>query len=294
MGNLFKRSWDFLKTVGGEFASDNVMALAAALAFYSTLSLAPLMVLLLYVAGLMGPETQANVVDQVEQWVGPQASEGIHLILRNASQDQNARSLAGILGLTALLFSASGVLGQMQRSLNIIWSVKADPERNSIAQFARKRLMSLLMLILIGTLLIGSIFISTALSAIPFDFPWFWRLIEILVPMAIFVVLFAMVYKVLPDVEIEWREVWFGAFLTAVLFSLGKYLIGLYLGRSSLASSYGAAGSLVVLLLWIYYSAIIIFLGAEITQVYARRRGRQISPNKYSIRVASQSPQPST
>lgn len=271
---------DLIKTTFSEWNDDNASRLAAALAYYTIFSIAPLLVIAVAVAGVvLGRGTaREQLVQQIQSYTGdPQAAEFIQRMIESTSQS-NSGLFATIAGVIGLLFGASGVFAELQSALNQIWDVEAKP--SGVSGMIFTRLIALAMVLLCGLLLLASVVLTTAITAAA---GWLNQLlpgVAVFIPAISFVVLlvltvliFALIYKYLPDTEIAWNDVWIGAIATALLFSIGRYLIGLYLGYSSAASTYGAAGSLALLLLWIYYSAQIFFLGAEFTQVYSRTHG---------------------
>lgn len=273
--------WSMLKEAVSNFSKDDALTLAGALAFYSALALSPLLVLFLTATSLLGEETQASMIQEMETVIGPQASQMVGTVIQHAGEQANVATWAGVLGLVALAFSATAVFAQFQYSLNRIWDVQT---RSDVGYWAsiRRRLLGLLMILIIGVLLLGSVIVTTALGMILPQGGWIWQGVNFLVTVGILVLLFAAVFKYLPDVEVAWSNVWAGAILTAILFTIGRHLIGLYLGYSSVGSAYGAAGSLIVLLLWVYYSVCIVFLGAELTQAYAYHSGRGMKPSEYA------------
>ena len=276
-------TWKIIVEAVKEFDGDNATTLAAALSFYTALSLAPLLVILMFVTGVIGIEAQQELVKQIVGLVGPQAGAIIQLIINNVSEQQQAGFLSAILGISALVVSAMGVFSQLQSSMNLIWNVEAQPERRgALSSWFRKRLLSLGMMAALGFLMLVSLAISAALNLIFSGDQTGWRLAEHAVSLVIYVLVFALIFEVLPDVKIAWRDVWIGALITGLLFDVGKYAIGKYLGFSSIGSAYGAAGSLVILLVWVYYSSVIMFLGAEFTQVYSRRRGALNAPEEFA------------
>lgn len=278
--------WEMIKAVLQEWREDNVTRLAAALSYYTVISLAPLLVFTITVASQFYARSavQQELLTQIEGLVGATGAEAIQGILENASQPESGGMIATIVSLGVLLFGASNVFTQLQSSLNAIWNVQPKPGRG-IFSIVKERSLSFVLVLGIGFLLLVSLILNTALTAasrflgdvFPLG-PWFWQAFNFLISFGVITVLFALMFKFLPDVEIRWRDVWVGALITSLLFNIGKFLIGLYLGQSSVASAYGAAGSIIVILIWVYYSAIILFLGAEITQVYARQRGERIRP----------------
>lgn len=272
-----------LSEAANEWVKDNAMRMGAALAFYSILSLAPLLVIALALAGLFFDQSVAreHLMDQMSDLVGLEGAKAIKAMLDNGTRAGG--KLATILGLGTLLFGASGVFGELQAAMDAVWDVKPKPM--GWWGMLRARFLSFTMVIGTGFLLLISLIISTMIASVhrsiegslpQVELPW--HLISSLATVLIVTLLFALIFKVLPDAKVEWRDVWFGAVITAILFSIGKFGISLYLGKSGLASGYGAAGSLVVLLVWVYYSSQILFFGAEITHVIARRRTKKIEP----------------
>jgi membrane protein len=250
--------------------------LAAAISFYTVFSLAPLLVIVIAVVGLaFGQEAaQGQVVGQIQGLVGPDAARMIEEMIEGARRPA-AGIFATALGLGILLLGAAGVFGQLQEALNRIWDAPSSPQRRLLG-LLHDRFLSFAMLLGTGFLLLVSLVVSAALQALGTVFgrwlPSPLILLEglhLVLSLAVITVLFALIYKILPQVRIQWRDVWVGAALTAGLFVLGKFLIGLYLGRGSFTSAFGAAGSLVVILLWVYYSAQILLFGAEFTHIYA-------------------------
>ena len=248
---------------------------SAALAFYTMFSLAPLLVVVIALFGLaFGAEAvRGEILTQFQGWMGKDAASLVQAILRTAAEP-NTNRLAGLLGILTLIFGASGVFVQLQQSLNRIWGVVAKPGA-AIRSLLRKRLLSFAVVLGIGFLLVVSLILSTALTALGSYLERRYHLpvtllhaLNILVSFLLITLLFALIYRLLPDVKLGWRDVFLGAVVTSVLFGVGKTLIGFYLGRTGAASAYGAAGSLVVLLSWVYYSALVFLLGAEFTRVY--------------------------
>ncbi len=291
-----------LKDTFADWNADKAPQLAAALAYYTVFSLAPLLIIVIAIAGLaFGQEAAQNqVVGQLRGLVGEQGGETIQEMIKSASKPADG-ILATIIGVVTLLFGAAGAFGQMKATLNTIWNVPPRPVSGikGIILAIKSQLISLAMVLGIGFLLLVSLILSAGISAVsnfmgerlPLP-PIVWQIIDFVVSFGIITLLFAAIYKVLPDADIAWSDVWIGAAITSLLFVIGKILIGLYLGHSSVASSYGAAGSLVVLLLWIYYSAQILFFGAEFTQVYANRYGSRITYEDTSLAPAPRGAQP--
>ena len=278
--------FSLLKEAFQEWQKDKASLLAAALAYYTVFSITPLLVIAIAIVGaVFGQEAaRGEILSQINSLVGDQGAQAIEMALNNANQPRIS-SVASLISVVVLLVGASGVFAQLQEALNTIWNVKPKPNVG-IWNFVRKRLLSFGMVLAIGFLLLVSLVISAVLSGISKmdlnllpGLASLWQLLNFAVSFGFITVLFALIYKYLPDVKIRWKDVWVGAIITALLFGLGKYLIGLYLGRGSLGSAYGAAGSLIVFLAWVFYSAQILLFGAELTQVYARRYGRTIRPN---------------
>jgi membrane protein len=278
--------WRLLKETVLAFLEDEVLSRGAAIAFYAVTSLAPVLLLVIAIAGLAFGEDAARgaVLAQLTSLMGPQTAEVLNTALASASS-KSSGILATIVGVGTLLATASGVFGEMQAALNRIW--KAQPKAGTVSRLIRARAASLGLVAALGFLLAISLLVSAALTAfgsylnarLPFG-EIILSIINVIVSLALLSVLFAAIYKVLPDRPIAWRDVLIGAFVTAILFTIGKGLIGWYLGSSAVASSYGAAGGLIVLLFWVYYSTQVFLLGAEFTKVYAVSRGRGPAESK--------------
>ena len=270
--------WSLLGETFFEWSEDRAPRLGAALAYYTVFALAPGLILIIALAGLLlGEEAaQGQIISQVQDLAGEAGAEAVRAAIESA-RSAGGSLLATGLGAVTLLFGLWGVFGELQDALNTIWGVTSRPGRGVIGVI-KARFWSFTMVVGIGFLLLVSLAASAWLAALG---KFFSRLLPLpaavmettnaLLSFVVITFMFAMIYKLLPDVTIAWRNVWIGAAVTAVLFTIGKTLIGLYLGRSTVASVYGAAGSLIVILLWVYYSAQIVFFGAEFTKVYARR-----------------------
>lgn len=269
-----------LKETFREWNDDNVPRLGAALAFYSILSIGPLLLIVVSLAGLAFGDERASqfIFYEISGMVGIEGASAVRTILTNSTTTESSL-VATAIGVITLVISATGFFAQLQDSLNAIWNVEGS--RADIMSFFKKRLLSFGMILGIALLLLIALVVSAALSAITAYFAellpaLILHAVNLLGSFAAITFLFAIIFKVLPDVRIRWKDVWLGAAITALLFSIGKTLIGLYLGQSAFSSTYGAAGSLMVVLVWVYYSTQIFFIGAEFTQVYTRFRGRQI------------------
>ena len=277
-----------------EWSEDEVPRLGAALAYYTALSIAPLLVISLRVVSLFfGTEAaRAQVEYQLRSLIGADGAQAVRDMLLSADHPV-AGTIATVLGLATLILGASGVFLQLQASLDTIWDVQPKPGRG-IRGIIRDRILSFAMVLAVAFLLLVSMAISALLAALGTTFDrlpdalhWAAQALELGVSFAVITLLFALMFKYVPDVRMAWRDVWLGAALTAALFLVGKLAIGLYLGHTTLASSYGVAGSFVVLLVWVYYSAQIFFFGAEFTQVYANRYGSRIVPAENAEPIAA-------
>lgn len=276
---------DLVKETFLEWNKDKASRLAAALAYYTVFSLAPLLIIVIAIAGSVFGEEAARgeIVGQIQGLVGRDGAQFIETAIENVSKPEKG-TIASVISLVVLLFGASGVFAELQDALNTIWEVQPKPGLGLLG-FIRSRFLSFTMVLGIGFLLLVSLVVSTALTALINFFgnllpgiDFLWQLANFILSFVVTTLLFGLIYKVLPDVKIAWGDVWIGATITSVLFSLGRFLLGQYLGNSSFGSTYGAAGSLVVILVWVYYAAQILFFGAEFTEVYARRYGSRIVP----------------
>jgi len=285
-------SFSLLKQTFSEWLEDKAPQLGAALAYYTVFSLAPLVLLLLAIVGFLFRKdpsgTWEKITEQMSYFLDNSAIEVVQNIAQTASHP-NKSALATTIGVLLALFGASGVFGQLQDALNTIWGVKAKPG-NRIGTFLRARFLSFAMVAGVCFLLLVSLVFESVLKSfsqyVQTMFPGgivIALVIYSIFDLAVVVLLFALIFKFLPDVKIQWRDVWIGALMTAIFFAIGKWALGLYLGSGTAASAYGAASSLITLLLWIYYSSQILLFGAEFTQVYAARAGRAFLPDKYAV-----------
>jgi membrane protein len=268
---------------------DNALRLGASLAYYTLFAIAPVLLVAIAIAGLVfGPEAvRGEIVGQLESLIGRDGAQTVQSMLEGASRPRSG-ILATIVGSITFVFAATGAFLELQTVLNTIWRVKPNPELDIIG-FIQDRVRSFGIVVAIGFLLLVSLAVSAALAAAGtwFDrnvpgIPFVWQALHAAVSLAIITVLFAILYRFLPDVKLEWSDVLAGAFVTAVLFSFGKQAIGLYLGQSATTSAYGAAGSVIVLLLWVYYSTQILLLGAEFTRLYAETHGSHVRPESFA------------
>ncbi len=273
-----------IKESGREFSEDKVPRLSAALAFYTMLSLAPLLIILLKIVSFFMRNkdgAQKAVTGYVTSVSSPQTAEAIAEIFKQDAAQPSRGTLATIVSLIILLLSASGVFGELQTSMNEIFDVKPRPNRG-IMGMIKDRFFSMTLVLGVAFLLLVSLVVSAVLAGISHKLmpgaSFLWQAVTFIVDIAIITTLIALIFKYLPDVRVAWKPVWVGAAITAVLFTIGKFGLGWYLGKGSTVSAYGAMGSLVALLLWVYYSSMIVFFGAELTQVYARQHGFEIIP----------------
>jgi membrane protein len=266
---------------------------AGALAFYTLFSLAPLVIILVAIVGFVYGEDAAsgNISAGISELVGPQAATAVEEAVQR-SQPKQAGLLPSVLGVGALLFGATTVFAQMQSSLNKFWGVRTRPTRSGIVNLIMVRLASLSMVLIIGFLLLTSFAVSIAISA-ALEYAEHWipipsaivAALDFAVSVLVSTLLFAMIYKVLPDVRLKWGDVWGGALTTAILFAVGRYLISFYLTRVATTSTYGAAGSLVLILFWVYYSSLILFFGTALTTVAILRRDGVVTPKPNAVRT---------
>ncbi len=280
--NVFKeafKSWN----------DDNALRLSAALSYYSVFSLAPLLIITIGLAGLILDEEAATgqIYDFLKGYVGSQAASALQAMVESASAPKSG-IIATLVGGATLLLGASGVLGQLKDALNTIWEVEIK-KGVGIAFMIRTKFLNFGMVLVIGFLLLMSLVLSSGVAALNARFnevlnlpTWIWTVITTGVSMAMVTTLFAMIFKILPDAKIQWRDVWVGALITAILFELGKLGLSWYLGRESTANAYGPASSVILLILWVYYASCILLYGAEFTQAYAVLRGRNIKPSSYA------------
>jgi membrane protein len=288
-----------MKDTGSQWQEDEAARLAASLALYTLLSIAPMLVIAVAVAGMaLGDEAaRGQISQQISTVVGPQAGQAIEGLIANADAPSKG-ILNTIIGLATLLLGASGVFGELQSTLNHIWEVKPKPGRG-IRGLLRDRFFSFSMVMGVAFLLLVSMVVSAVLVTVTgyfrnfIPFPILWQVINLIVALAVTTVLFALTFKVVPDVKIAWRDVWVGGFVTALAFSIGKVALSWYVGRSATVSPFGAAGSLVALIVWVYYSAQILFLGAEFAQVYATRYGSHIEPSSNAMPINAHTDSPS-
>lgn len=287
MGNVFKETIE-------EFIDDNGIKLSASLSYYTIFALPPLLIVIIALCGVFfGQEAvKGEIFGQINGLVGNQAALEIQNIIKNVKL-QHDNVFAAVVGVITLLIGASGVFGEIQGSINYIWGLKAKPKRGFI-KFIKNRLMSFSMIGAMGFLLLVGLIINSLMdvlnnrlvSLFPNITVLLFYALNIILVYGIITLLFTVIFKTLPDGKVGLKDAMIGSLSTSILFMLGKLAIGAYLGQSGIASTYGAAGSLILILLWVYYSAIILYLGAEFTKVYARTYGNKIIPNDYAVKIA--------
>ncbi|MEW5926869.1 MAG: YihY/virulence factor BrkB family protein [Gemmatimonadota bacterium] len=290
-----------LKQTVKDFSDDECTTMAAALSYYTVFSLPPLLLLIIMIAGaVMDPQDVREALHgQLGALLGQSGGDEIRTIMEKAQETRTpdaGRPVAAVLGVATLVLGATGVFGQLQAALNKAWEVKPDPEQGGIRNFLVKRIFSFGMVLAIAFLLLVSLALTAMISAVggmlgrmmPGVGEVLLHVLNFAVSFGVITLLFAAMFKIVPDAEVAWKDVWVGAVVTAVLFMVGKYAIGFYLGRSNPGEVYGAAGSLAVLLVWIYYASMIVFFGAEFTQTWAERRGEGVVPEKGAVRVVQE------
>jgi membrane protein len=293
-----RQVWQLIKGTAAKWSDLNAPRLGASLAFYTMLSMAPLLVVCVGIAGLVfgAKAAESQVAYEIRNIVGGQGGQVIEGLLQESAKPWNGL-VATAIGVFMLLFGASGVFGELRDILDQVWSVK-PPNSGGVMGMIRSRFFSFALVLGIGFLLLVSLILSAAIAAAGKFFESklpvpeaLLHVASLLISFIAVTVLFALLYKVVPDARIEWQDVWIGAAVTALLFSIGKFLIGLYLGKASVGSAYGAAGSLVVFMVWVYYSAQIFFLGAEFTRQFAERHGsRAQARHERAARLAAKLP----
>jgi membrane protein len=277
-----RTAYDLLRETLAEWWRDDALRLGAALSYYTVFSLAPILVVSVAIAGLVFGQEAASgqLVTEMQGLLGPEGAKVIQTLIERAALRGDAGWVATAFGFATIALGASGAFGQLQYALNEIWNVETSPSRGWLG-LVRDRFLSFSMVLVIGFLLLVALVLSAALSSLDqvagqygAILQPFLAVVNFLASFALITFLFAAIFKVLPSTDVRWSDVWLGAAFTSALFVIGKEVIGLYLGNTSVASVFGAASSIVVILLWVYYSSQILFLGAEFTQVFARRYGR--------------------
>ncbi len=289
-----RQIFSYFKETYQEWQSDDAFQKSASIAYYSVFSLPGLLIIVVTVASLIwSPDYVEQVItDQLGGAMGGDTGDQVKTMLENSRQESNS-TMALIVGFATLVFGATGVFSQLQKSLNDAWEVELDPDAG-IKQTVISRVTALGIVLALAFLLIVSLLLSAALAALdgwieqqlPGFPPFIFFIINTLLSVGVLTTLFALMFKVLPDADVEWKSVWYGALLTAVLFTIGKFLLGFYFGQSDPGATFGAAGSIILIMLWVYYSSLILLFGAEFTQVYAQRNGHRIEPSEHARRNA--------
>lgn len=285
-GFLRRNIWRILSSAFFEWNEDRVMRMAGALAFYTIFSLTPTIVISMRLAEAFVTREEAHeaALEQVEYLIGSDGKRAVEEIVESAPPIEQASTLATIAGLVTMFFAATAAFAELKDAMNTIWEVKPKPGLG-IVRMIRDRMLSFAMVLVIGFFLLVSLMISTVLGLLDQRFSRYVPTTEMAISFLIIAFLFALIYKYLPDAHVHWRDVWFGAAVTSVMFAIGKTAFGLYLGNTTIGSSYGIASSLVIVVLWVYYSACILLFGAEITQVQAKLRGEHIEPTESAVHL---------
>ncbi len=291
--HCMKQVISIVKETFKDFSEDNCGRMAAALSYYTVFSLPPLLLLILAMVGFfVDPgDAQGRFMDQITGLVGPQGGEAMRTMVEQANHPKGG--IMAVVGIVTLLLGATGAFAQLQDALNTAWEVKPDPKAGGIKQFLTKRLLSFSMILVIAFMLLVSFVISAAIAAFGDILNTYLgsagqvigQVVQIVIGLIVSWLLFAVMFKVLPDAKIGWKDVAVGALVTAILFTIGRFLIGLYLGKSESANAFGAAAALAIIFVWIYYAANILFLGAEFTQVWVRHHGRVIEPEEGAVKT---------
>jgi membrane protein len=292
---FLKHWWELFKCAGSDFIDDKVLKLSASLAYSTVFSIAPMLIIVLFFSDIfLGREAlEGNLYGQLNDLLGPSAAAQVQEIVRNSTLSADW-GWSTVIGFVTLIVGATGVFTEIQDSINLIWGLKAKPRKGlGLIKILLTRLLSFSMVISLGFVLVVSLvihgIIEVMLSRLSEIFPDVTVVavyaVNLIITFATIAGLFAVIFKVLPDAKVRWKHVWVGAITTAVLFMLGKAAIGFYLGNSSIGTTYGAAGSIVILLIWVYYSAAILYFGAEFTRQYVQKKGERIYPNDYAVWV---------
>lgn len=286
-----KSTFQVLKQAAIDFIDDKVLRMSAALAYYTVFSLPAMLLVIIWVSDIfLGREAiEGSLFNQISDFVGAEAAKQIEGAIR-ASRESQSGGIAAVIGIGTLLITATTVFGEIQDSINYIWRLKAKPKRGFLKMLLN-RLISFSMLVGLGFLLLVTLMVHSLLSLLldritallPDLSSYLVYIINLSISFLVTSLLFGIIFKVLPDAKVKWRHVRAGAFTTAILFMVGEFLIGLYLGSNQAGSIYGAAGSLILILLWVYYSSMILYFGAEFTRVYAMHKGERIYPNEYAV-----------
>jgi len=290
-----KKTWNIVKHSFKDFVDCNVLKLSGALAFFTIFSLPGIMIIIIWISNFFYGKGnfENSLYNLLEGMIGHNAAVSIQETIHNASAGSH-NSVATIIGIASLIIGATSIFGEIQDSINLIWRLKAKPRKGyGFLKMVLNRLLSFSMIIVLGFVLLVSLLINGALDILLDKLTNYYPnltvivvyVINIIISYFVTTLIFAAIFKVLPDARIKWRHVWVGAFVTAALFMVGRFVIGFYLGHSQMTSTYGTAGSIVVILLWVYYSAMILYFGAAFTHAYVMERGSRIYPNQYAVWV---------
>jgi membrane protein len=291
--SFHKKSWTIIKDAFNEFNDDNAIKLSASLSYYTIFSLPPLIMIILSITGIFfGTEAvTGQFFEQIKDLVGDEAARQIQDTIKNVELSNNGL-IATVVGIVTLVIGASGVFAEIQSSINFIWGLKAKPNKG-IIKFIKNRLMSFSMIAVVGFLLLVSLTINTMMDflneRLKMYFPdatvYLFYGLNIIILFISTTILFSIIFRTLPDGTIAWKDTLIGSGVTSILFMIGKFAIGFYIGNSTVASVYGAAGSIIIILVWVYYSAIILYFGAEFTKIYALSYGKKIIPDSYAVEI---------
>ena len=291
--NILSKTWYLLRTTFLEFNDDNAIKLSAALSYYTIFALPPLLIIIITICGFFFGEeaVTGELYGQINRLVGNDAAIQIQDAIKNV-QLSDSNVFVTIFGVVMLLIGASGVFAEIQSSINFIWGLRAKPNKG-LKKFIQNRIMSFSMIVSVGFLMLVSLMLNAVLDVLNARLKlyladstvYLFYVINLIIVLGSITLLFAIIFRTLPDGIIKWKDAFIGAGCTAVLFMIGKFAIGFYLGNSTIASVYGAAGSVIIILVWVYYSAIILYFGAEFTKVYAKTYGGKIAPNGYSVEI---------
>lgn len=294
----FRTIWILIKETFSEWQFKDVSVWAGSLAYYTVFSLAPLLVLAITIVGTFfgEEEVKARIVEELQNALGSQPAQAIEVAIANTQEPESSQGFFGLpFNIAILVFAASNIFAQIQMALDRIWDVKTDPGRN-IFHLIRKRLLSFVMMLIISLLGVGYFVVDNVVTWLLVNnedilpaVRWIWRGVDVVLFLAVVTLLVALIYNILPDARVTWRDAFVGAMVTAVLFAIGQFLFGIFLEQTDVGSTYGVAGSLVILISWVYYAAHILLLGAEFTQVYARRHGQQIVPSAFAVCISANS-----
>ncbi|MEI9935082.1 MAG: YihY/virulence factor BrkB family protein [Ferruginibacter sp.] len=297
MKKKLKSIFEFIKQMVNEIGNDNIFKYSASLAYYTIFALAPMLIIIIAICSFFfGREAmQGEIYGQIKQIVGSDAALQIQNTIKNSKLSTNT-PIATVVSMITLVLGATGIFGEIQDSLNKIWGLKIKPKKNSIWKIVLNRLLSFSLILSLGFVLIVSLLLNAIIISLGNKLNHFFSgvvntlipVIDNLISFIVTTILFAAIFKILPDARIKWKDVGIGALITSMLFMLGKFLIGCYLVSSKLTTIYGAAGSVIILLSWTYYSAAILYIGAEFTKVYIERVGNKIFPNDYSVWIKTE------